>query len=526
LINHLHFYDMGRDGRRRPFIFSRWGNEGHQRYPIGFSGDSLRTWETLSFQSYMTATASNVAYGWWSHDIGGHTGGVADSELFTRWVQFGVFSPIMRIHATKGEFYDYRPWGFEDAEVLRVLREALQLRHAFIPYLYTMAQRAHRDSVPLVQPMYYDYPENDEAYACPHQYLFGSELIAAPFVTPADPDTQLSRQVVWLPAGDWYHFSTGEHFAGDRWHAIYGRLEDIPLFAKAGAIVPLGSKVGWGGVNNPEELHVHVFAGADNVFTLYEDDGETNAYKAGHYCLTEFAQKWSEDDGRLEFGIGAPSGDVQLVPKLRTFHLYIHGVKADARLALEIDGRSAPVSGAYDAESETLHIADIQLGAASSLRLTLEGGEGGLRAHRDRKRESLLHMLKFFKLQTGVRNRLAEEIDAIIDDPTRLTPYFVAMSDAHARALFEVLCEAGMQYTPDTHKPALVVMWNNNEDDRITHYYGEAQFYFGGLVSSTTSKGATPRFAAFTPQIKLHTQWRAQVDYFNLLTVIERYRER
>ncbi|RPI94380.1 MAG: alpha-xylosidase, partial [Chloroflexi bacterium] len=210
LINHLHFYDLGRDGTRRPFIFSRWGNEGHQRYPIGFSGDSYRTWETLRFEPYMTSTASNVAYGWWSHDIGGHVSGVEDSELFTRWVQFGVLSPIMRIHVTKGQFYDVRPWVFEDAEVLRVIRDALQLRHALIPYLYTMARRAYDDSQPLIQPMYYEYPEREEAYNCPHQYLFGSELIAAPFVAPADPDTQFSRQVVWLPEGDWYHFFTGE----------------------------------------------------------------------------------------------------------------------------------------------------------------------------------------------------------------------------------------------------------------------------------------------------------------------------
>jgi alpha-glucosidase (family GH31 glycosyl hydrolase) len=135
LINHLHFYDLGRDGRRRPFIFSRWGNEGHQRYPIGFSGDSYITWDTLSFESYMTAAASNIAYGWWSHDIGGHTSGVEDNELFTRWVQFGVLSPINRIYATKGLFYDRRPWMFEDAKVLRVLRHSLQLRHALIPYL-------------------------------------------------------------------------------------------------------------------------------------------------------------------------------------------------------------------------------------------------------------------------------------------------------------------------------------------------------------------------------------------------------
>ncbi len=187
LINHLHYYDLGRDGSRRPFVFSRWGRQGQQRYPIGFSGDSYATWDSLNFQPYMTATASNIAYGWWSHDIGGHTSGNGDPALLARWVQFGIFSPINRLHATKGPYYDRRPWIFEDAEILRVMKEALQLRHAFVPYIYTMARRAHDESLPLVTPMYYDYPEAEAAYHCPQQYNFGSELIAAPFTQPMDP---------------------------------------------------------------------------------------------------------------------------------------------------------------------------------------------------------------------------------------------------------------------------------------------------------------------------------------------------
>ena len=531
LINHLHFYDLGRDGLRRPFIFSRWGNEGHQRYPIGFSGDTYRTWESLRFQSYMTATATNIAYGWWSHDIGGHTGGVEDSELFTRWVQFGVFSPILRIHTTKGYFYDTRPWMFEDAEVLRVLREALQLRHALIPYLYTMARRANQDSLPLVEPMYYDYPENEEAYHCPYQYLFGTELIAAPFVTPADPDTQLSRQVVWLPEGDWYHFFTGEHFAGNRWHAVYGKLADIPIFAKAGAIIPLGPQVGWGGVDNPAELHIHLFAGADNSFTLYEDDGETNAYHAGHYCQTVFTQKWLGN--ALEFTIASPTGSTHLIPPQRTYHLHIHGVKAPGQSTIEIDDSSVTPASTYDARTETLAIPGIQVNASSGLRLVLRGTA---LAHRCRKRETLLHMLRFFKLHTGVRNRIAEEIDSILADPAQIAPYVITMSESQARALFEILCEAGMHTVLDTHNPALVVVWNNNENDKITYRYSDAFLHFGGVRLSDHINGILPRFAAFTPpayswrqgayEEHVHrTQWNVQIDYLNLLTVAEGYHE-
>ena len=480
----------------------------------------------------MTATASNIAYGWWSHDIGGHTSGTGDSELFTRWVQFGVFSPINRFHVTKGPYYDNRPWTFEDAEVLDVLRDALQLRHAFIPYLYTMAYRAHRDSLPLVQPMYYDYPENDEAYHCPHQYLFGSELVAAPFVTPADPDTGLSRQVIWLPEGDWVHFFTGEHFTGDRWYAIYGRLADIPLFAKAGAMVPLGPRAGWGGVANPDELYVHVFAGADHTFTLYEDDGETNAYRDDHACRTTFTQRWAAD--RLEFTIDAPTGETALIPARRTVSIYLHGVQ-EAALIVEIDGQRSPVSAIYHADTETLEITGIELARSSTLRLVVQR-DGGLLARRDRKREKLLHMLRFFKLHTGVRNRLAADVDAILADPALLAPYVTSMSVAQARALIEIVCEAGVHYVQDTRQPDLIVMWNNNADEQITYRYGETYLFFGNVEHAHQASDSVPRFLAFTPPVKswrdgayeqnVHrTQWRAQIDYFNIFTVTESYQE-
>jgi alpha-glucosidase (family GH31 glycosyl hydrolase) len=127
-LNHLHFYDLGRDGSKRPFIFSRWFGPGNQRYPIGFSGDSVVSWESLAFQPYFTATASNVGYGWWSHDIGGHMGGIEDGELYARWIQFGVFSPILRLHSTNNPYQDRRPW-LQDAQTFQVMRDALQLRH-------------------------------------------------------------------------------------------------------------------------------------------------------------------------------------------------------------------------------------------------------------------------------------------------------------------------------------------------------------------------------------------------------------
>ena len=227
----MHYYDLGRDGIKRPFLFSRWGGLGNHRYPIGFSGDTVITWESLAFQPYFTATAANVGYSWWSHDIGGHMNGIEDTDLYTRWVQYGVFSPILRLHSTNNLYLERRPWG-RDAETFRNTKTAMQLRHAFIPYLYSMAWQNYRQGVPTIRPMYHVTPESEQAYACPNQYTYGTELIAAPFITPCDPDTQLSRQVVWLPEGGWYGFFDGRYYPGDAYHAIYGALGEIPVFAK------------------------------------------------------------------------------------------------------------------------------------------------------------------------------------------------------------------------------------------------------------------------------------------------------
>ena len=136
MLNHYHYLDNARDGKR-PLTFSRYAGPGSHRYPVGFSGDSIVTWESLNFQPYFTSTASNIGYGWWSHDIGGHMFGYRDNELALRWVQLGVFSPINRLHSSKNEFMGKEPWQFP-MEIGEVMKEFLRLRHQMLPYLYTI----------------------------------------------------------------------------------------------------------------------------------------------------------------------------------------------------------------------------------------------------------------------------------------------------------------------------------------------------------------------------------------------------
>jgi alpha-glucosidase (family GH31 glycosyl hydrolase) len=317
MLNHLHYYDLARDGRKRPFVFSRWGGLGNHRYPIGFSGDTLVLWSALAFQPRFTSTAANVAYGWWSHDIGGHMFKDGTPELYLRWVQFGVFSPIFRLHSTKLPTLERRPWT-KPERYFKAARDAMQLRHALIPYIYSMAWRAYRTGISLVTPMFYGDNSNASAFEAQDQYYFGSELIVAPITAPSDPQTGFAAKKLWLPSGSWFNFFTGQHYDGGGWHDIKASLEDIPAFAKAGAIVPLAPKPVWGGIENPTELDIYIFPGADNTFELYEDDGETTDYQRGKYAITRFELKDNT------FTVHPAEGDLSVIPAQRTYRIHIN----------------------------------------------------------------------------------------------------------------------------------------------------------------------------------------------------------
>lgn len=515
-LNHLHFLDHGRDPDRRPMIFSRWGGLGNHRYPIGFSGDTIVDWPSLAFQPYQTATAANVGFGWWSHDIGGHMQGVEEAELYARWVQFGVFSPIMRLHSTKNPYHERRPWGY-DAETFRVTREAMQLRHSLIPYLYTMAWRDHSQGLSLIRPLYHDYPHHEEAYHCNDQYTFGSELIAAPFVRPADRDTRHSRQVMWLPPGDWFHFFDGRYFSGDRWQAIYGTLEEIPVLARAGAIVPREAGANWGKVKNPDTLEVLVFPGADNVFELYEDDGESQHYLDGAFTLTRFTQTWNED--RMSFEIAPASGDVSLIPEQRTYDLVFRGIHAPQSITVDVDGQTRQVESDYDAPSGTLRLAPLPLAANEALQVTLHATSRGLMRRVDHRPLSLQRMLAAFRLQSSAKMGIAQRLAEMVDEPSLLGRYAVELKQTHLRAMLEVMLDAGVERNDHSGKQR-VILWNNNEDPRAT-YSLSVQHRHRWMPEDRfeAEEGIIPRSRAILPARDLaDADWQLNVHLSSLLT--------
>ena len=341
MLNHYHYLDSMRDGKRG-LTFSRYAGMGSHRYPVGFSGDTIITWESLAFQPYFTANASNAGYGWWSHDIGGHMQGYRDEELSTRWVQFGVFSPIMRLHSSNSPFTGKEPWNFNPiAEA--VMKRYLRLRHQLVPYLYTMNWYASRKGQPLIRPLYYLEPDCAEAYQAPNEYYFGTELIACPITAPMDKKAGAAAFTAWLPEGKWFDIFNGRVYDGGRKLTLYRGIEDIPVLAKAGAILPLAElEPSSNSTDNPAALQVKVFAGGEGAFELYEDDG------AAEPAAAVTRMTW---DG-ARFAVAPAEGDRGVLPASRRYTLEFCGIGPETPQLL-VNGQPAEASAAYD---EARHI--------------------------------------------------------------------------------------------------------------------------------------------------------------------------
>ncbi len=370
MLNHYHYIDNARGGNR-PMNFSRYAGLGSHRYPIGFSGSTFITWESLDFQPYFTANASNVGYGWWSHDIGGHRNGYRDDELTARWVQFGVFSPIMRLHSSDEVFTGKEPWKFcTDSE--RVMRSFLKLRHELLPYTYTMNERFHSKNRPLIEPMYYQHPDSEEAYRMRNEYYFGSELIVNPITVKADQETKTGAVKTWLPQGLWFDLFTGIHYGGNRVITMHRDIETIPVLAKAGGIVPMQSEEELSSrTDNPKQMVIKVFCGADGMFELYEDDGISLRFEQGEYVTTAYELVWGT---RKQFTIGPAKGMTELIPSHRSYSVELYGIAPDAVEKVETDGIRVGYDTSYDTRRHILTVEIAGCDVSGKLVITLKSG--------------------------------------------------------------------------------------------------------------------------------------------------------
>ncbi len=337
-LNYTHFTDQQRQGKR-PLLFHRWGGLGNHRYQIGFSGDTISDWAGLDLQPAFTATAANVAYAYWSHDIGGHIPGKVDPELYTRWVQFGVFSPILRTHTTKSPDAERRIWAYPEP-YSRLMRDAFHLRYALQPYIYTEARRTYDTGVALMHPLYYEWPESDAAYTHKNEYMFGNSMLVAPITSPIDSSSDLADEEIWIPPGEWIEWQTGRHRIGPAIVEEKVSLSQTPVYVRTGAIVPMQPDMMYTGERKVDPLKLFTFpthSSQASSYTLYEDNSTDETYKDGICSWTKIDAQYTGDT--LTLKVLPVKGRYTGMPSQRAYEIYIPGqLPPDSVI---IDGRQA-----------------------------------------------------------------------------------------------------------------------------------------------------------------------------------------
>ena len=304
-----------------------------------------------------------------------------------RWYQLGAFSPINRLHSTDSPFNGKEPWNFH-GDVAAAMTAALRLRHAMIPYLYTMNRRAAYEGEPLVQPLYWDWPEIRDAYKLVDEFRFGTELLVAPIVSPAEKSVQRAKADVWLPQGTWFDFFDGRRYesrpANGRRIEAWRGLDRMPVFAKAGAIVPLQEETAGEPLNsvaNPQSLRVVAFPGASGSFTLWEDDGAPEA--SVRWASTELSLHLGETDGAATaatFTVAPVAGTADVVPETRDWTIVLRGVDVSAvgdggaNVTVTSDGRMVDADVSYDAVTLSVVVKVSGVAATDGLTVTFAAG--------------------------------------------------------------------------------------------------------------------------------------------------------
>ncbi|MBR1901615.1 MAG: DUF5110 domain-containing protein [Bacteroidaceae bacterium] len=374
--NYIWFTDMENNGTKRPMLYHRWGGLGNHRYQIGFSGDSYITWKSLKFLPYFNSTASNVLYGYWSHDIGGHQskkyGTPVEPQLYTRAMQMGEYMPIIRSHSTKDPSLNKEPWAFDQPTQQR-LANVINGRYALVPYIYTMARKAYETGISLCRPLYYDSPEAKEAYEYKEEYMFGDNMLIAPVTEEVDKESGYATVKMWLPEGEWLEYETGEMLQGGKTYERRFTMDEYPVYVKAGSILPYYGKLK--NLSGTEQaVTVRVFPGADKgEFQLYEDNGEDKNY-VQEYATTPLS--YTRDGNKLSVIIGARKGQYKDMPAKRQYYVALPCQKAP--VSVKVNGKALPFGGAgrgaisYDGMNLEATIDLGQIDCANGAKLEIE----------------------------------------------------------------------------------------------------------------------------------------------------------
>jgi hypothetical protein len=364
-INHLYAQDLVNTGQRG-FVLARIGaslqNSTAGTYPAGpwtdhrsaihFTGDTWSTWNTLAMEAQLAPDEGSIGQPYVSDDIGGFLGPPSGTpndpdDLYLRWLQLGTFQPIMREHSNSGQNARL-PWEY-DATTQATGDAFMQLRESLVPYLYTLSQQASASGLPMTQALYLDYPGQASAYDHPGEYLLGSDMLVAPVTTPGN----VAKTTVWFPPGRWTDWFTGATFTGPSTQTLSVPLNRMPVFVKAGGIVPLQPSSGQASTAGSAPLTLRVFAGDSGHYTMYDDAGSGLGYQHGQY--TDTPVRYASSAGSSTVDIGPARGSYPGAPASRQYTVDL--VDVSSPRSVLIDGRPLPSSGwSYDTASHTLAV--------------------------------------------------------------------------------------------------------------------------------------------------------------------------
>lgn len=306
------------------------------------------------------------------------------------------------------------------------MKNWLRLRHQLFPYIYTMNYRNHTELEPLVQPMYYAYPKNSGAYEAKTQFLFGSELMVAPITKPNNQLTQMGSVDAWFPKGDWFDFFKGLHYTSKKGRtlSVHRKINDYPVFAKAGAIVPMQNSLT---LESGADLEVVVFPGAGNEFVLYEDGGDGSEFENGQFVKTKMELEWGTQP---VFTVKPAAGELSILPKTRNFKFIFRGFHANVTVKGYIDGKEMPIHTTYDAATHSI-LLSLSANVTSEIRFELQGKElitdNGDRAVR------IKEMLQWAQVHTTLKNDVFKYITKDAHKP--LQRQLMAVNMLYARGV-------------------------------------------------------------------------------------------
>lgn len=326
MLMHYIYKSLSKTAERRGLILSRNPGIASHRYPALYSGNTKVSWKTLKYLPYFNITSSNLGLSYYSHDIGGYEGGVEDSELYTRYVQFGTYSPIFRFSSKEGRYYKREPWKW-DIFTESIVKDYIRIRHRLIPYIYSEMYKYSKDGINLIKPLYLDYEKILDEPLYKNEYHFGKELFVCPITEPKDKVMNRVVHRMYLPEGTWYDFKTGKKFPGGKRYVTFYKDEDYPVYAKSGAIVPMAilDENNLNSVKPPEKMEIQVFPGVSNNYDLYEDDGVTNLYKEGYYIVTNIDYNYRKNNYTLI--LRPTQGKTGIIPDKRDYKIKFRNTK-------------------------------------------------------------------------------------------------------------------------------------------------------------------------------------------------------